>query len=176
MAISTDILRTWRGPRRVIREMLDRGPREDRLIFIVMVACFLMFVAQLPVMARLAFESEQIAATNPDYELRDLQMLIGSAFFGWLMIMPLVLYLVAGVSFLLLRLFRQPVTGHSARLVLFWSVLAASPVALLAGLMNGLNGPGSGTTLVGVVWIAVFCVFWILGTRESVARPEGQPA
>ncbi len=33
MAISTDILRTWRSPRLVFRRLLDQGPREDRLIF-----------------------------------------------------------------------------------------------------------------------------------------------
>ncbi len=63
-----------------------------------MVGCFLMFVAQLPILARVACKSQELAATNPDYEVRELQMLIGSAFFGWLMLMPLVLYLVAGLG------------------------------------------------------------------------------
>jgi uncharacterized oligopeptide transporter (OPT) family protein len=170
MAISTDILRTWRGPRAVIRGMLGQGPREDRLIMILMVGCFLMFVAQLPVLARLAFESQQLAATDPDYQVRDLQMLIGSAFFGWLMVVPLVLYLVAGLSYAIMRIFTRRITGHGARLALFWALLAASPVALLLGLLSGLNGPTAGATVVFVLWAVVFVVFWVQGLRESLAE------
>lgn len=176
MALTTDILRTWRSPRRVIRDLLDEGPREDRLIFIVMAACFLMFVAQLPNMARIAFLSREAAAADPGREVLDLQMLIGTAFFGWLMIMPLVLYLVAGLSFLVLRLFRRALTGHAARLALFWAVLAAVPAALLLGLLSGLNGPGPGTTLVGVIWVGVMIVFWVQALREAVVPAEGRAA
>jgi hypothetical protein len=170
MAISTDILRTWRGPRAVIRDILDQGPREDRLILIVMVGCFLMFVAQLPVMARLAFESQQLAASDPDYEVRDLQMLIGSAFFGWLMLMPLVLYLLAGLSYVVMRIFTRRITGHGARLSLFWALLAASPVALLLGLLSGLNGQTAGAAVVFGLWAVVFVVFWVQGLRETMAE------
>jgi hypothetical protein len=168
MAISTDILRTWRGPRRVIREMLDRGPREDRLIFVAMAACFLMFVAQLPVLARVAYESEKIAATTPDYQVRDLQMLIGSAFFGWMMVMPLVLYLIAGLSYVVVRAFTKRISGHAARLSLFWAILAASPVALLLGLLSGLNGQDTGALLVFGLWACAFLLFWWQGLRESL--------
>lgn len=173
MAISTDILRTWRGPRQVFRGLLDQGPREDRLIFLVMVGCFLMFVAQLPILARISWQSQELAATNPDYEVRELQMLIGSAFFGWLMLMPLVLYMVAGLGYLVLRLFRRPISGHGARLALFWAVLAAAPAFLLLGLLTGLNGPGPGATLVAVIWGAALMVFWVQGLREAIARPAG---
>ncbi len=171
MAISTDIIRTWRGPRQVFRGLLDQGPREDRLIFVVMVGCFLMFVAQLPMLARIAWQSQELAAANPDYEVRELQMLIGSAFFGWLMVMPLVLYLLAGLVFLVLRLFRRPINGHGARLALFWAVLATAPVFLLLGLLTGLNGPGPGATLVAVIWGLALVVFWVQGLREAMARP-----
>ncbi|MFT5631517.1 MAG: hypothetical protein ACI9HB_002698, partial [Gammaproteobacteria bacterium] len=30
MAVTTDIMRTWRGPRAVMRDLLDQGQREDR--------------------------------------------------------------------------------------------------------------------------------------------------
>ncbi len=176
MAITTDILRTWRSPRQVFRGLLEQGQREDRLIFLVMLGCFLMFVAQLPILARVSWQSQELAATNPDYEVRELQMLIGSAFFGWLMLMPLVLYLVAGLGYLVLRLFRRPINGHGARLALFWAVLAAAPVFLLLGLLTGLNGQGPGATLVAVVWGAALVVFWVQGLREAMALNAGVSA
>jgi hypothetical protein len=173
MAITTDILRTWRGPRRVMRDLLAQGPREDRLIFLAMLACFLMFVAQLPNLARLAYESQELAAVDPDYELRDLQTLIGSAFFGWLMLMPLVLYLFAGLSFAVMRAFRAAISGHDARLALFWSVLAASPAFLFLGLLSGLNGQQPGTYLAFCVWLAAFLFFWVQSLREAMSPPKG---
>ena len=162
MPITTDIFRTWRAPRQVVRGLLDQGQREDRLIFLAMVGCFLMFVAQLPLMARMAEESRA-----PGREVLELDMLIGTAFFGWLMIMPLALYLIAALSVPVLRLFRMRVSGFGARLALFWALIAAAPAALLLGLLNGLNGPGPGTTLVGVIWLGVFALFWVQGLREA---------
>ena len=171
MPLSSDILRTWRGPRRVVRDLMDPGPREDRLVFLVMLGCFLMFVAQLPLQARLSFLSREGGG-----EPLALDMLVGTAFFGWLMIMPLVLYLVAGLSVVVLRLLRRRVSGHDARLALFWAVLAAAPAALLAGLANGLIGPGRGTTLAGVIWVGAVVVFWVQGLREAATAGARQPA
>ena len=168
MAISTDILLTWRGPRQVVRRLLDHGPREDRLIFLVMTACFVMFVAQLPVMARIAHQS-QTGSGQP----LDLDMLIGTAFFGWLMIMPLVLYLLAALSVPVMAVLRRRISGFAARLALFWAVLAAAPAALLTGLSSGMVGPGPGTTLVGVIWLGALGVFWVQGLREATSAPSG---
>jgi hypothetical protein len=92
------------------------------------------------------------------------------------MVMPLVLYLLAGLGFLVLRLFRQPISGFGARVALFWAVLAAAPVFLLLGLLTGLNGQGPGTTLVAVIWGAALVVFWVQGLREAMVRPAGVTA
>jgi hypothetical protein len=171
MPLSTDILRTWRGPRRVIRGLMEQGPREDRLILLAMIGCFLMFIAQLPVLARISFLSQQGGG-----EPLQLDMLIGTAFFGWMMIMPLGLYLLAGLSVVVMRLFNRRVGGHDARLALFWAVLAAAPAALLMGLANGLTGPGAGTTAAGVIWLGALALFWVQGLREAGAAGVGRPA
>ncbi|NKX72530.1 YIP1 family protein, partial [Rhodobacteraceae bacterium R_SAG3] len=52
MAVTTDITATYRGPRKVIARLLAMGPREDRLLAFVMGACVLMFIAQMPRLAR----------------------------------------------------------------------------------------------------------------------------
>lgn len=168
MAISTDIFRTWRGPRAVMRDLLDRGAREDRALAIVMGACFLMFLAQLPLLARLATLSAEAAELDPALPVLDQSQLFGTAFVSWMMIAPLALYVVAWIGYLVLRVFRVSVTGYGVRLALFWSFLAATPLALLLGLLQGLNGPGPGTQLVGGLWIAALSWFWVQTTRESM--------
>jgi hypothetical protein len=169
MAVSTDILRTWRGPRAVMRDLLGRGAREDRALAYVMGACFLMFLAQLPLLARLVTLSVEAAELDPARPALDQSQLFGTAFVAWMMIAPLALYGVAWVAYLILRALRLRVTGYGVRLALFWSFLAATPLALLLGLLQGLNGPGPGTQLVGGLWILTFAWFWVQTTRETLA-------
>ena len=88
-------------------------------------------------------------------------------------IVPLFLYLVAGLVALIARLLGSRMTGYGARLALFWALLAASPLILLWGLTAGFVGPGIEMTIVGALWCAAFLWFWITGlrvaSRESVA-------
>jgi hypothetical protein len=161
MAVTTDIIRTWRSPRAMFGRLLRAGVREDRLIAHLMGACLIMFVAQLPVLARIAHLSR-----GGEVEL-ELDQLIGTAFFAWLMFMPLVFYLLAGLLFLGLKLLRMKVDGYSVRLSLFWGLLCASPVALLLGLMTGFSGQQPGTVLIFIVWAVALLVFVVQGLREA---------
>ncbi|MDP5360664.1 MAG: YIP1 family protein, partial [Paracoccaceae bacterium] len=81
MAVTNDIVRTWRRPRAVMRDLLAQGKREDRAIAYLMISCFLIFVAQWPRLSREAFLTGQ-----------DFDTLLGGALMGWLFIMPLALY------------------------------------------------------------------------------------
>ncbi|NCO85950.1 MAG: hypothetical protein GW886_04880 [Rhodobacterales bacterium] len=155
MAVSTDILRTWRAPRAVMRDLLAMGPREDRAIAYLMVACLLVFIAQWPRLARVAHEQQIPLDREIAYEL-----------FGWLFVWPLIFYAIAGLSYLVLRLLFGGATPFGARLALFWSFLAASPMALLYGLLNGVNGASSASQLVGLVWLLAFGAFWVQSLRE----------
>ena len=166
MAVTTDIIRTWRGPRTMFGRMLGEGAREDRLIAHLMGACLMMFVAQLPVLARIAHLSR-----GGEVEL-ELDQLIGTAFFAWLMMMPLVFYLLAGLMFLVLKLSPLKVDGYGVRLSLFWGLLCASPVALLLGLLTGFAGQKPGTILVFAVWAVALIVFVVQGLREVASRAE----
>ena len=153
MAISHNIVATYRGPGRVVRRILDRGPREDRAIAYLMGACFLFFLAQLPRLSREAH-----------LEGTDLQMLMGGALLGWIFIAPLLFYVLAAVARGLGKLFGGQGTGFGARIALFWALLASSPLILLHGLTAGFVGPGLELQIVGVVWVAVFLWFWIGGS------------
>ena len=56
MSIVLDIMRTYRAPRQVqLRQMRAGANSEGRALAVLMGACFLMFVATLPNLSRLAF-------------------------------------------------------------------------------------------------------------------------
>ncbi len=156
MPVTADIVATYRGPGRVVRRLLDMGPREDRALAFVMAFCGVGFIAQLPRLARQA---------HLDGE--DLNMLMGGALLGSVIILPLLLYLVAWITHLGARLFGGKGTSYGARLALFWALLASTPLVLLNGLVAGFIGPGPALTLAGLTWVAVFAWFWASGIRQA---------
>jgi hypothetical protein len=156
MAVTTDIVATYRGPRRVIARLLSMGPREDRLLAFLMFGCTLAFVAQMPRLSREAHLTGQ-----------ELNMLLGGALLGLIFIAPLALYAVSWGVHLLARLFGGAGDSYRSRLVLFWTLLASSPLLLLNGLVAGFIGPGPALSSVGILWLAVCLWFWLSGMIEA---------
>ncbi len=156
MPVTTDIVATYRGPGRVMRRLLDMGPREDRALAFVMAFCIIGFIAQMPSLARRAH-----------LEGAELNMLMGGALLGSVFILPLFFYLLAWLSHLAARMFGGGGTSYGARLALFWALLASAPLVLLNGLVAGFIGPGIAQTLVGLLWVAIFVWFWLSGMRQS---------
>lgn len=114
-----------------------------------------MFAAQCPTLARLAHDTAQ-----------PLDELLRGAAFGWLFIAPLFFYALAALTRIVARLMRGQGTWYRARIALFWAFLAAAPMWLLNGLVGGFIGPGPIMNGVGVLAIAVFLAFWMLGMVE----------
>lgn len=156
MSVTADITATYRGPGRVMRRLLSMGQREDRALAILMAACTLVFVAQMPRLARVAFLNGQ-----------ELNMLLGGALLGWLIIAPLLFYLIAAASHIVARLLGGKGDWYGARLALFWSLLASSPVLLLQGMVAGFIGPGPELQAVGAVWLGVFGWFWLASLKQA---------
>jgi hypothetical protein len=156
MSVMRDIAASYRGPRRVIRRLRAMGPREDRLLAVLMAGCALVFVAQWPRLAREAHLTGQ-----------ELNPILGGSLLAWLFIMPLVLYALAFLSWLVMRVLGGRGSGFDTRLALFWALLASAPLVLLNGLMAGFAGPGPGLSLVGIAWLGVFCWFWLSGMAEA---------
>jgi len=165
MAVTVDIVRSWRRPRAVMRDLLAHGPREDRAIAYLLAACLLLFVAQWPRLVRVAEGLESV----PGQQSAEMSQLAAYAFFGSVMVLPLVLYLLAAVSHAVARVLGGQGTWYGARLALFWALLASTPLALLYGLVRGLIGPGQQATLTGLVWTATFLVIWIASLAEAEA-------
>ncbi|WP_373352973.1 hypothetical protein [Pseudoroseicyclus sp. CXY001] len=161
MAVSTDILASWWSPRAVMRRLTAAGRREDRSLVFLMAGCFVIFVAQWPRLARVA------EATGTE-----LAQLMAYEFLAWMFVWPLALYLLTGLAAGLLRLLRSGIEGWQLRLSLFWALLAATPGALLYGLMAGFVGPAPGTHLVGALWIAGFAFIFVAGLREAAGAPS----
>lgn len=156
MPVTTDIVATYRGPRRVMRRLLDMGTREDRALAILMAGCVVAFISQWPKLSREAYLTGQ-----------ELNPMLGGALMAWIVIAPLALYAVALISQLILLSLGARPTGFGTRLALFWAFLAASPLMLLNGLVAGFIGPGPALQSVGLIWVLVFGWFWISNMREA---------
>ncbi|MCG3266284.1 YIP1 family protein [Yoonia sp. I 8.24] len=163
MALTADIVRTWRAPRAVIRGLLDQGRREDRAVAFVMIACFLIFVAQWPRLSRIANEFEP----SPWPPEINFEGMMTYTFYAVVIMLPLALYGVAAVARLLARLMGGQGNWYTARLSLFWALLSTTPLLLLHGLVRGFIGPGTQSLVVGAIWAAVFVFIWIQCMIES---------
>lgn len=153
MALTQDIVATYKGPGAVIRTFLAQGRNEVRLLLFVMITGLLLFVATAPYQAR-------EAQLDPEIPLQ--ARLYWSAFF-WIFIMPILLYAFTMVIWAVSRVARRRITGYGVRLTFIWALLASMPVVLLLGLVAGLIGPGMQLQLVGIMWLAVFGWFWLAG-------------
>ncbi len=167
MPVTSDIVRTWRAPRAVIRSILDQGRREDRAIAYLMIACFLIFVAQWPRLSRIAAGFD----LQPGAEAPDLTRLMAYEFLAWIMIWPLFLYFLAAITHVIAKALGGQGDWYGARIALFWSMLATVPVLLLHGLTAGFIGPGQQTNIVGAIWVIGFLVIWFQSLREAESRP-----
>ena len=161
MAISTDILRSYVAPGAVMRDLLARGPREEQALAYLAGACLMIFVAQWPRLARIAHYDDTVP----------FEALVWGALMGWLFIAPLLFYGLAGLSHLAARFAGWPSTGLRARLALFWSLLAASPLWLLHGALTGLLGAGTPTLIAGFAILGGFLAMWWMTMRAAVVEP-----
>ncbi|MGC3937216.1 YIP1 family protein [Roseobacter sp. EG26] len=161
MAVTRNISATYRNPGQVLRDLLAMGQREDRALAYLMAGCVIVFVAQMPKLARQAH-----------LEGQELNMLLGASLMAWVFIAPLLLYCLAALSHLVAKLFRGRGSHYGARLALFWALLASSPLMLLNGLVAGFIGPGLELQIVGLVWFVIFGWFWIGGLVAAEGTPR----
>ncbi len=163
MSVTTDILESYRAPRRVVARKLAGGPREDRALATLMGALGLSFIAEWPGMMH-------AASADPSVPL---DARIGGAMMGLLFLAPLLAYGLAAVIRLVAQALGRRMGWFEARLALFWAMLVTSPLMLLLGLAEGVVGPRLGD-LGGFVVLAVF--LWVLGggLRAAIGFGRGQ--
>ena len=165
MSIALDIARTYRAPCEVqMRQMRAGNSSEGRALAVLIGACFLLFVAALPFLSRQAH-------LDPDTQFQDL---MAAAFFAWLLMMPLVFYILSLLVVLVMKLFRLAAPAHHVRMAMFWALLASSPLWLFSGLAAGFTGESAGAAIASVAAVGAFCAFTIFGLVAAVR--SGQEA
>lgn len=152
MAVTDEILATWRNPRRVLARMLAAGQREDRALVYLLVAVVVIFISLWPALSRAAVLVPEAPLTQ--------RML--AAFFGVLLLVPIA-YPLAALSHLASRAAGGQGTWYGARIALFWALLAVSPLMLLRGLAAGLIGAGIQLQLLDALVFAGFLWIWLSG-------------
>jgi hypothetical protein len=163
MSVTAEILATWRDPAGPVRRLLANGPREDRALVILIGACILLYVARLPVLARQA----RLDPTVP------LDASMGITLFSMLFVLPLLLYALAYLIHLAVRVLGRNGQAWGARTALFWALLAITPAALLQGLLEALLGPIGAVRAFGIVVFGFFLWFVGRGLTVAYARAEG---
>ena len=150
MAVTRDIVEAHLRPRRVMARLLCMGQREDRVLAMLMGGCIILFMSQWPYRARQAHFTGE---TLTDYIQHDAV--------GLIFVLPLLAYGVAALLRLISRIFGAKADYYSARLAMFWALLASSPALVLAGMVKGFIGLGAANSIVGALWLLVF--LWVLG-------------
>jgi hypothetical protein len=157
MSLTTNILRSYRAPGAVVRDLIGQGLREPQVLFFGTLACGLIFVAQWPGLQR-------AAALDPSatFEQR-----MGAVLFATMFLLPLVLYGLAGLLQLGMRIAGAKVPGLWVRAAFFWALLAVTPLMLAQAALS-LAHIGAGRAF-GLVVLALFLYILTGGIRE-VAR------
>ena len=150
MAVTSEIVASWRKPRAGLRRHLDRGVSEPFAFSLLLVFLIVAFVGQWPSAAREAFVAGDGSAI-PRIFARALSVLAT---------IPL-WYGLAALSRLVAKAFKGQGTWYSARVALFWALATVSPLMLLQGTVAGMIGPGAGLTAINLVLAAAFLYLWI---------------
>ena len=156
MAVTDEIMRSWRSPAAAMRRQLPHMT-EGRALTYLLIASVMIIIAQAPRLSRAAH-------LNPDVPFEP-QFL--AAALGILAVLPAFAYALAAVSHLVSKAMGGQGTWLGARLALFWTLLAVSPLFLLHGLVAGFIGPGAQLTFVGAIVVAGFLIHWLLSLREA---------
>jgi hypothetical protein len=159
MAVTTDILATYRRPRLVIRSHVARGPSEPFAFTLLLVFLVLAFVAQWPQAARDAYLAQD-AFVAPRLLPRALAILAT---------IPL-WYGLAAVSRLIAQAMGGQGSWYTARLSLFWALATISPLMLLQGLVAGMIGTGPALWLVSGAVGFGFLWLWVTMLHEVETR------
>ena len=159
MALTSDILESWRRPRAVIRRLRGAGRSEPFVFTFLFVFLLLAFTSLAPYLSR-------EATLHPEITLY--QRLFGAAL-GLLALIPL-FYLLAALGHLVARLLGGQGGYYEGRLALFWALTCVTPAMLVLGLVRSFLGDGAATTGLGLATFLAFIILYSTMLREV----EGQ--
>lgn len=158
------IFEARRGLRASFDAQMKQGLTEERLLFYVAFACLMAFVARMPTVISASEASEgQISTLG----------LVAGSFVAFVILAPLFLYGLAGLSHLVsLWAFGGKGSYPAARLALFWSLVLVIPIGLgWALVVQGLRLSGL-DAVIEPVGLLVFA-FWLWIWTSFLAMSEG---
>ncbi len=155
MAVTTDIVETWRGPRSVVRRLLARGTSEPFAFSLLLTFLLLALVALTPNLERQAY-FDAGASVLPRLYASGLGLLTTIPF--W--------YLLAAIAHIGAGWFGGRGSYFGARLALFWTLVAISPAMLVQGMVLGVLGNGLLAAALGWAVALGFLALWIVMLRE----------
>ncbi len=153
MSLVGEIAQAYRAPAATMRRQMAKSG-EERILLFAFVFCFLSFIARLPELAMLTGTLD----SDVPYSAR-----VGAMFVSTVLMAPLMMYLIAALSHLALRLFGGQASWQQARLALMWAALVSVPLVLIGGAVKVLAPPpliwvATGATAVVFLWQWVICL------------------
>ena len=179
MSVTTELLRSYTGPRRVMRRLIagNRGSDrpEARGFIYLFVGLLIIFLSQIPDLIGVGIAtpelSDRLVGEDGPAPL-DAELAI--TMFGWLFVWPLILYIFGGLSHVLARLVGGQGRGVDARLALFWAILAISPLFLLRG-MASVSQTAPMVVVINYAIAAAFFWIWLAGLYEAERADTQEP-
>ena len=153
MSLVGDIARAYRAPKTTFKAQLAKSG-EERILLFAFLFSFLSFIARVP---ELAWVTGTMESDVP------LSARVGAMFVASVFMAPLMMYLIAALSHLVLRPLGGKGNWQQTRLALMWSALVAVPLVLLGGALKVL-APGlpfsvaTGVTGVVFLWQWAMCL------------------
>jgi len=145
MSLVGEIARAYAAPKAAMRTQLAKMT-EERILLYAFLFSFLNYLARLPSLS-------MIAAQISDVEFAGLAM---ANFVTNVLMAPLVMYLIAALSHVVLRLFGGQASWREARLAIMWAALVSLPMVLGTGILKVLVADlaiSVATTATGVVFL-----------------------
>ena len=153
-----------RGLKASFEAQMKQGLAEERLLFYVAFACLMAFVSRLPtVIATSEASGGQISTLG----------LVAGSFVAFVILAPLFLYGLAGVSHLVsLWAFDGKGSYPAARLALFWSLVLVIPIGLIWALVVYALRLSGAEVLIAPIGLLVFAT-WLWIWTSFLALSEG---
>lgn len=154
MSVVINISKTYYKPIQTYSKLFASGASEKENLAYLVGGCFISFIAEWPAQARLAFENQQ-----------PVDGLMGAILLSNLFLLPLVFYLISMIIYFFAKIFRSNILAFEVRLIVFWAYLAATPMLLLVGLVEGFLGKNFLYFITSAVWLSVFLAFIFSGFK-----------
>ena len=131
---------------------------ERKILFLSFTAALILFLGNLP---------HQIAIL-PIFISGNITLYVGLLSFIALFFMPLFLYLLSAVLFVLLKVFKGHGSFYEIRLAFFWSINVAGPILIINGLLKGFFFNSESIIYVNLILEA--SIGWIFSNMIAEAK------